>query len=69
MRNVQVPDNPLSYWPIVDDYRFGLFARVGVLEAGWRHNCWHPVVAYLQQPAAWLEGSTDELYVRVELRR
>jgi len=41
------------------------------LELGWRHRCFHPTIAYLPifgQEIKGMEGSYDEVYIRVQVR-
>lgn len=53
----------------VYDFRAGL--RRGPVELGWRHRCFHPTLPYLplrDQQITGLEGSFDEIYLRLSGR-
>lgn len=58
-----------SFSPNTTIYDFSTGFRRGPLEIGLRHRCFHPTVPYLPvfgQKITGLEGSYDEIYVRLE---
>lgn len=55
------------YAPFWATYDFGISARFGPVEAGWRHQCTHPVQVYTALVGASvpaLEGGYGEFYIR-----
>ena len=67
IENVQVMLNAHQYDPIHVTYRFNAGVRLGAFEAGWKHECKHPVVG--RTDGARLTGGYDKLYARVEITR
>ena len=65
-----------TFSPNTTVYDFGIGLRFrdindSLLELGWRHRCFHPTIAYLPifgQEIKGMEGSYDELYIRVQGR-
>lgn len=66
---VQDGDNP--FFPVDMFYAFSAGARFDFLEIGFRHYCMHPIVPFLYHAEVspqW-EGSYEEIYLRVEVRK
>jgi len=65
-----------TFTPNTTVYDFGIGLRFkdindSLLELGWRHRCFHPTIAYLpifEQEIKGMEGSYDEVYIRVQGR-
>ena len=54
----------------VYDFKVGMRFK-DTLELGWRHRCFHPTIAYLpifEQEIKGMEGSYDEIYIRIQGR-
>lgn len=60
-----------NWIPNTTVYDWCLGVRWEFLEAGWRRRCFHPTVPYLplfEREITGLEGSYDELYLRLECK-
>lgn len=63
-------DGKYSFWPCVLDSGFEVGVAWKMLEAGFRHQCAHPVLPYLlpysYEPDWNYEGNYLEIYLRLE---
>lgn len=64
-------DDDYMFSPFTDEYMFNTGFRVGIVEAGFRHMCTHPVVPYIKTNGIRVdyEGGYEEIYLRVEVKR
>lgn len=59
----------IEFAPFFATYDFGVSARLGPVEGGWRHSCSHPIQVYTALVGAsvpGLEGGYGEFYIRYE---
>lgn len=57
-----------TFFPHRASYNFQAGIRRGMVEAGWRHYCFHPITPFFEfidYRAIW-EGAYDEIYLRIE---
>jgi len=69
VRTYITPGSGWTFAPNTTVYDFGAGLRRGPLEVGWRHRCFHPTFPYqpvFEQQFSGLEGSYDEVYIRLE---
>lgn len=73
VRTYIVPGNSdYTFSPRYSSYDFTAGLRYKMLELGWRHRCFHPMMPYmpiLDVDVRGIEGWYDELYLRVEVER
>ena len=72
VRTYVLPTEGIDFSPRSSVYDFHAGLRWRMLEAGWRHRCFHPMMPYLPVLDVELhgvEGGYDELYVRIEVER
>ena len=72
MRTYMVPSEGINFSPRYNVYDLRAELRWQVLEAGWRHRCFHPMITYqplLDVEIQGIEGGYDEVYLRVEVKR
>ena len=72
MRTYMVPAEGINFSPRYNIYDFRAGLRWQMLEVGWRHRCFHPMIAYqplLNVEIQGIEGAYDEIYFRVEVER
>jgi hypothetical protein len=57
-----------TFCPNTAGYSFIAGVNLGILEAGYRHYCYHPVMpwSYYRRSAMKWEGAYSEIYVRLE---
>ncbi len=60
-----------DFFPSTVEYDLGLGVRFKSVELGFRHYCTHPIVPWLyrREVSPQWEGSYEELYIRVEVRK
>jgi len=71
VRTYITPGNSWTLAPNTTVYDFRAGLRRGPVELGWRHRCFHPTLPYLplrDQQITGLEGSFDEIYLRLSGR-
>jgi hypothetical protein len=57
--------NEANMYPIRMDYTMGAGLRYGVLEAGWRHECYHPIAPSVKiVPFPRIDSSKDIFYIK-----
>jgi len=58
-----------TYWPWQSDYRIGAGLKIGNMQIGYEHECYHPQYPYLmifrEQFTPKYEGGHDKIFIRI----